>query len=275
MSVPFENVDDSILNNMGDLSGMISGQQYQVGSPDQLPEGTNLSGVGDPNVPADIAPLLRDAAQPGQVVVQPGVVPQQPISHQPVPQMQPQAVDDTLRRQLEQQAYNASVRAIEAEEQAFEARIANLSEEEQTLERVKREAAQAKEVNTWLNQKVNGLQRQMTAQEQAAYQRQQESSKNQWGFLTAHQHGLPYENPTIRAALMGAENPEHMKQIAAGLVQLMNQSVQQTSQRQLTNGTLAAGGGAMGPSTPQGPRQRSGDIAGLIASRNPTAVNWG
>src|SRR5688572_28616055 len=113
---------------MGDLSAVISGTGYVAGSPDNLPEGTNLSGVGDPNAPADLSQHIGNVVEPGQIVVQPGVVPQQQQTIAPV-QPAMQAGLDAERQRLERIAYENSMRAIEAEERAFQAQIANLSDE--------------------------------------------------------------------------------------------------------------------------------------------------
>jgi hypothetical protein len=276
MSFPYENVDESILRNMGDgLSDVISGTQYQVGSPDALPEGTNLSGIGDPNAPADIGQYIGNVTQPGQVVANQGVVSQIQPTTQPAQPAVDVAAIQAERQRLEQIAYNASMQRIEAEEAAFQASIANLDEETREMRVLERELEQQREVNNWLNTQVTGLRGQMTQAQQEAYQRQQEASKRQWGILMGHRYNLPYENEAVRTALLGAESPEHMEAIAQNLVQIVNQGARVTSQNRFNSGILAAGSGATAPTAPQGPKPRSGDISGLIASRSPQTVNWG
>jgi hypothetical protein len=91
----------------------------------------------------------------------------------------------------------------------------------------------------------------------------------------AHQSGLPIENPAIKNALLGAGNPDEMKEVAQNLVGLINRNVQQSSQQVVNSGILSTGGGTQTPAAVAAPKQRSGDISGLIAARNPVAVNMG
>jgi hypothetical protein len=275
MSIPYENVDESILNRMGDLSDMIGQTGYVAGSPEQLPEGTNLSGVGDPNAPSDLGNYVGNVAQPGQVIHPAGVVPAQQMNPQPVQPAVDVAAMQAERQRLEQVAYNASMARIQAEEARFQAEIANYSDEEKERATLARELEQTREVNGWLNTQVNQAKGQLTAAQQRQQQVQQESAKKQWAILYAHRYGLPIENQAVRAALHAAEDPQQMDGISQQLVGIMNQRTQVASQNQINSGILAAGSGGTTPPTRQGPKRGSGDISGLIASRSPQTVSWG
>lgn len=249
---------------MGSLSSVIQRTQYQAGSPALLPEGVNLTGLGDPNTPQDIAQYAGNVANPALSQGSMGMTPQIPVYQQPV------AGPDPERQRLEEIARSASLRAIEAEEQAFQARIAGMSEEERAFEQLRRENEQTRSVNNWLNNQLENQAQQ--TQRQAMLQ--QEAAKNQWVILTAHQKGLPLENPGVRAALSQAQNPAHMAAIADNLAMLARQSQQMSSQNLVNSGIFAVGGG-INPATPQGPKQRSGDLSGLISSRGQISVNLG
>jgi hypothetical protein len=242
-----ENIDDQIIQRMGDLSGVISGTQYQAGSPNALPEGVNLSGVGDPRMPVGAAQYLGNDA----VSALPGMTPGQPAGV---------GMDPAEVSRLQQIAYEASLARIDAEEEAFQAQIAYLHPDEQERLTLARELEQTREVNSWLNDKLEGHQ-QLSANQQL------QVNKNQWAFVAASRHGLSLSNPAVRTAIYAARNPQEMMQAAQGLVQLSGRVAQ-------PNGMLAPGG-RPGPSSPQGPKPRSGDIAGLIASRGPITVNMG
>jgi hypothetical protein len=256
--------------NMGDLSGVIGQTQYQEGSQDHLPEGVNLSGVGDPNAPADIAKYGGNVQPNQQVVQNPGVtpsfVPQQPVGQQ----IDPAAIQ-AERQRLEQVAYNANLARIEAEEAQFQASIANLSDEEKEREALRRELGQTREVNTWLNQRIQGVEKQMGE----TTRQHQERAKGYWIMHVAQQSGLPIENPAIRSALSGANDPQEMRAIAENLVGLINRNAVQSSQNTVNSGILSAGVRTSNPAPTTSPKQRSGDIEGLIASRGPIAVNFG
>jgi hypothetical protein len=274
-----DNFDELIANALpkGDLSGVIGNTQYQQGSPDQLPQGVNLTGVGDPNAPQDIGQYGGNVQPNQQIGVNPGVTPGQPafVPQSFVPQ-QPAGQQDTAalqaeRQRLEQVAYQANLARIEAEDAKFMAEIAHLSDDDKERAVLQRELGQTREVNTWLNQRVQGMQKQQGETEQ----RYQQRAKNYWVLHVAAQSGLPIENPAIKNALSGANNPQEMRAIAENLVGLINRNTAQTSQQVVNSGIFAAGGGTTGPATTAMPKQRSGDIAGLISSRGQVAVNIG
>ena len=270
-----DNFDELIESNLpkGDLSGVIGNTQYQGGSPENLNPGVNLTGIGDPNAPADIGQYLGNVAavptvQQQQPGVTPGIVPQQPVGVQ-----QQQAVPQTPDRVAELQniAYQANLKRIEAEENAFQASIQHLDDDAKERAVLARELEQTREVNTWLNQRIQGVQRQVQETEQQYQQR----AKNYWVMHVAHQSGLPIEEPAIRNALAGANSPDEMRAIAANLVGLINRNVQESSQQVVNSGIFAAGSGTSTPAATAQPKQRSGDIAGLIGSRGQVAVNIG
>lgn len=273
-----EQISQSILNNMGDLSGVISRTQYQQGSPNNLNEGVNLTGVNDPSAPADIQALAQNVVNPALAGSSTGVTPGQVpafvpqsfsgVPAQPQSQGQQPVVSDQERSRLEQLAYDASMARIEAEEEKFKAEIAGLHPEEKERRILERELGQTKEVNNWLNQRLSGVQRQMTQAEM----QQQQRAKNYWVFHVAHQRGLPVENEAIRNALAGANDPQHMYRIADQLSGMINTSARATVQNQVNSGIFAAGGGTTTPASPAAVKQRSGDISGLISSRGQVAI---
>jgi hypothetical protein len=249
-----ENIDETILQNMGDLSSVIGRSPYVTGSPDQLPEGVNLSGVGDPNMPRDAAQYLGNVADPGMSGMTPQVGPGP-------------GMDPGERQRLEQVAYDASMARIDAEEQAFQVAISGYSDEDKERFTLARELEQTREVNEWLNAKLQG-------NEQQQQQQASEGNKRKWLMVVATQTGLPLANQAVTTALLKAQNVQEMYTIANGLTQLVGGGQAQSAQRNMNSGILAAGGRPM-PSSPQGPKRSSGDIAGLIGSRGAVSVNMG
>lgn len=270
-----ENFDALIEERLpsGDLSGVIGNAQYVQGSPDQLPQGVNLTGVNDPSAPADINQYAGNvAAVPGGLVQQPGVTPGI-VQQQPLGVQQPQAAQPDAHRvqELERIAYEANLARINAEEQAFQASIANLDDDTKEKMVLARELEQTREVNTWLNGRLQGVQQ----QHQETQQQFQQRAKNYWVMHVAHQSGLPIEEPAIRNALAGANDPNEMRAIAGRLVELINQSAAQSSQQVVNSGIFATGSGTSQPAAVAQPKKRSGDIAGLIGSRGQIAVQMG
>lgn len=264
-----EQISSEITSRMGDLSGKIGSTPYQQGSESQLPQGVNLTGVNDPSAPADVQALAGNVVPNSGIPLNNGVTPVYPQAAQNGGFVQPQNQNaDAERQRLEQVAYEASMKRIDAEERAFQAEIAHLSDEDRERAVLERELGQTREVNNWLNQQVSGSRQQMTQLQQ----RQQQQAKNYWVIHVANQAGLPIENQAISAALRAAESPEHMRAIADELVNMVNGSARNTVQNQVNNGMFAAGGGNNAPAVPAGPKQRSGDISGLIASRGQVAI---
>ena len=255
-----DNIDLLVENNAGgNLSEVIASTNYQPAS-----EGIVLPAEPGRHI---VDGRLTDAApqvagqQPLGVTTQPQL-PQQPVVD---PTQSPQY--QQAQQQLEAQMRAAALARIEAEEARFEADIAHLSEEEQDRKRLERQVEQTQQVNAWLNQ-------QRQTERMTLEQRQQDIAKRQWGFLYARQAGLPFENPAIRSAILAANDRTEMQQIVQGLVNYVNSLQGQQAQQQLTNGVFAAGA-SNETAPPAGPKQRSGDIEGLIAARGYTLVNMG
>lgn len=263
-----EQISSEITSRMGDLSGKIGSTPYQNGSPEQLPQGVNLTGVNDPSAPRDVQALAGNVVPNSGIPLNTGLTTGYPQAAQNAGYVQPTQNADAERQRLEQVAYDASMKRIDAEERAFQAEIQHLEPEERERAVLERELGQTREVNNWLNQQVSGSRQQMTQLQQ----RQQQQAKNYWVIHVAHQAGLPIENPAIKAALHASESPEHMRAIANELVNMVNGAARTTVQNQVNNGMFAVGGGNTAPAAPAGPKQRSGDISGLIASRGQVAI---
>jgi hypothetical protein len=255
-----DNIDESILSNLGrdNLVGLISERPYVAASPEAVNPGVNLVSAGEPGGVA-VPGQPGHVATPGQPVQPPGVTPSQPTG-----------VDPAEVERYQKIAFEAATKRIETEEQLFETRLeaSNLSEAEKEVARLERRLDQTERVNGWLNNRVQTVETQ--TQQQAT-----ELAKRQRAFLIAHQAGLPFDNETVRATLLSAQNPQHMQQLANGLVEMVGQNRANAARQQVTNGVFAAGGSTAGSAGPNlKDYERSGDLTGLIEGRGYTAVNW-
>jgi len=258
------NIDDMV-TKMGDgnLSALIQQTPYANGSEAQLNEGAALAMANDPG-PGGIALQAGNVYQPGQVQQAPGVAPSQPVQQAPD---QSAAMRAEMQR-LQQVAFESARAKIEAEERAFQAEIADLPEHEQRIALAERQLEQTTQVNQWLNQE-------RLSQRQQAQAQQEDLARRQFGFIVAHEAGLPFNNEAVRTALLSARNGDHMRQIARELVTAMNGGHVQQVRQQANQGVFAAGGNNGASAPAQGPKQYSGDLDGLVAARNYQTVNWG
>lgn len=260
------NVDDQILSTMGDgnLSNLIAQTPYGAGSDSNLNEGASLAMANDPG-PGGIA-QGGNVFPGGQGQQSPGLATGQIVQQGPPPAAVQQNAVEIQR--LQEVAFRSAQAKIDAEERAFRAEIADLPEHEQELEITKRQLGQTTQVNQWLNQE------RLTARQQAQAQ-QEDLARRQYGFLVAHEAGLPFTNEGVRQALLSARDKNHMREIAQQLVGAMNGGQALQVQQQVNQHVFAAGGntGAAAP----GPRAvpYSGDLDSLVASRNYQMVNWG
>lgn len=246
------NVDSAILANMGDgLQSLIQNTDSVPATAADIIPGTNLNegpalatggvGQGENTAPAGNGGLVTPQV--------------------PVPGMTPEQV-----ARLQQTAYDAMQQKIEMEEQVFELQLANsdLTEVEKQLIRTERELAQTQQVNGWLNRQQESV---ISAQEQQA--------KSLYGLTLAAQTGLPFDNPGVKQALMAARSSDEMRQIAVNLAQAINGQQRQQVQAQARMGIFQAGGNTGGVPAASQPKPYSGDLSGLINSRQSTVVNWG
>lgn len=268
-------VDATLVASMdsSNLQSVLQATPYQQGSVNQLNEGVNLLGLGDdPSAPnAGIQNVHQ------QYVMQQNPQGQVMVSGPPTGGMPGQGTSATTYGGNQQQdverfrqiALQATQQRIQADEARFQTEIQHLPDHERERRVLERELEQAQSVNGWLNSTLEQGQ-------QAQYQQQQATAKNMWGFIYANQHGLPYQNPAIKSALMAAESQEHMQQIAQGLVQLVTGGQSQQAVQQLQSGVFAAGGVSPSGGGSQSLRQfeGSGNLKGLISSRGYTGVNW-
>lgn len=260
------NVDDQIFQKMGDgnLPNLIAQTPYGAGSESQLNEGASLAIATDPG-PNGIA-QGQNVLQPGQVQQAPSFAASQPVQQGPDTAAQ-QAAAAEIRR-LQDIAFRTAQDKLQAEDRAFLAEIADLPEVEQRLAKAERLVDQTTQVNQWLNQeRMTARQRQESAQADLA--------RRQFGFIVAHEAGLPFQNEAVRTALLGARDKAHMKQIAQELVAAMNGGQAAQVKQQHNAGVFAAGGQVSQTPPAKAPAQRSGDLDGLVASRNYQIVNWG
>lgn len=252
-----ENVDESVLQNLGDLSGLIRNTGYVQASAEAVNEGVNLTHAGEPGA-------QQLVGQPGNVPVMGNVQAQPGVTSGPGP-----SVDPNEAQRLREIAFTAARDKIEAQEALFEAEIAQRSEGEKEFLRMERRLDQTERVNNWLNDRLQGTQQMTEVQRQEIFKRQK-------AFVVSMQYGLPPNNETIRATLLTARNPQEMDARARELVQIIGQGQNNQARQQLNNGVFAAGGSRAGATGPNLQRfERSGDLTGLIENRGYTTVNWG
>lgn len=260
------NVDDLISNVGGDLQNLIAGTPYQTAPADGL-QGVNLAFEGEPVPPGVQAgsnvPVQQAPAQ------QPSVTPSYPVQPQPDPRLQ-QA--EAAVEHFKNLAFEAQRGKIEADEARFEQSLSGLSEEDAQVERIKRELMQQRALNEYQGNRLGELQTAGMQQKQQYDARRQEVAKNQWGFVIATQYNLPYSEPWIQAAIMNSKNPQHMAEIAQGIANSLGQQHAANVQNQLNSGVFAGGGNTGAAAHQPQPKERSGDIGPLIASRGYITV---
>lgn len=272
-------VDAEIVAQMdsSSLRPVLQNTPYQAGSTTQLNEGVNLLGLGqDPSAPPGVQQVHQQyvmqqnpQANPlGQQIISApgGGMPGQAAGQPQIPYAgnQPQFTQADIDR-YRGLALSAAQSRIDADERAFQAEIVSLSDEEKERKVLERELEQAHQVNGWLNQNLQGHS-----------QVQQQQAKNMWGFVIATQSGLPYNNPAIKTAMLAANDENEMRNIAQGLVNLITGSQSQQATQQLQSGVFAAGGATGGGGMNQNLQQYegSGDLSGLLSSRNYQGANW-
>lgn len=272
-------VDAEIVAQMdsSSLRPVLQNTPYQAGSTTQLNEGVNLLGLGqDPSAPPGVQQVHQQyvmqqnpQANPlGQQIISApsGGMPGQTAGQPQIPYAgnQPQFTQADIDR-YRALALSAAQSRIDAEERAFQAEIATLPDDDKERRVLERELEQAHQVNGWLNQN-----------QQSIGQAQQQQAKNMWGFVIATQSGLPYNNPAIKTAMLAANDENEMRNIAQGLVNLITGSQSQQATQQLQSGVFAAGGATGGGGMNQSLQQYegSGDLSGLLSSRNYQGANW-
>ena len=158
---------------------------------------------------------------------------------------------DNLRGVLMKQANEAARR----EEEQFQQSLQNMDEGEAAQARLTRIQTVAQNRERYLQNQLASIQQQQTnAQEQM--------HKSQAAILIANERGLPMTPQTI-SALRSAETPAGMEAIADTLRGVVGQ--QQQPQEQRRNPVVVPESGGV---TPQQPKRFSGDLDGLIGSRD-------
>jgi hypothetical protein len=173
-------------------------------------------------------------------------------------QLQAQAND--LTRIQQQQAAESARR----EEAAILARIQQIPDEQDR---------QSALYNYQLNKQQAIIQAQRTelqSREQRDQLSQQEVAKNSVVTIRAMQEGIPSEYiPLLRKA----DSPEELEssiKLLKGTVAQQQQVQQETTRQEIVDsGVYAAGGTQAGFVPPEMPKERSGDLAGLIAATPP------
>jgi len=264
-------IDETILNNMGSLEGLLSEREYSTAVVPMQGETVVRNEFGTGPV---TAPGPGDYAANG-VVPQGGngVVPQQPyLPAQPSPQpAQPPQVSVqqyhaamAYASQMQAAAQEAARQRLELEDQLFLARIADLDESEQNAAILYRHNQQLQAANRGLSE---------TLQERQAREEEEEQEEAKVGvaMVLALRNGLPWENQGVKNALLAAPDRQTMDSIIEGLKQVVPrpQYLGQTP-AQVAAGQIAAapGRGNAGVGQQQGPKPGSGDIAGYLKSKS-------
>lgn len=122
--------------------------------------------------------------------------------------------------------------------------------------------------------RVNAIQAQLDGIKFQTNQDKEEFAKRQIAVVTAQQYGLAPEDLMY---LQMAQTPEEMESVAVDLARRAGKTrqttTQQTRQQRIESGVDVAGGEQAGFVPPKAPKERSGDLIGLIRSRQPQLVN--
>jgi len=271
-----EIVSPDVLNNMGDLSGLLAERGYTTATVAMDGETVVRNPYGtESSFPADGTQYVTHGAQPEQ---QPGVVPPPQAPAQPV--QQPQQPQVSLQQyqaamsyaaRMQQAAQEAARLKLEAEDEAWLAGIAHLPQLEQDREILIRHNQRLQEANNHLYE--TDQQRREREEEE-----EQLEAKEIVAWTLATQHGLPWGNEGVRTALMSAPDRQTMDAMINGLRALTPaqqaqvaapQTRAQVAGQQFVAAPARGGGGRQAPAV----RPGSGDIAGLLKSRPYQAVS--
>ena len=257
-----ETVTQDVLDNMGDLGTYIGGREYTTAVVAMNGETVVSNPYG--TVSETLAPAGAYAAPGVAPQGQHGVVPQAgapaqpslpPVPQQTISNEQYQAAMAYAQR-MEQAALAAAAERREAEDQAFLQSIAHLPKVEQDREVLIR-------YNQQLEQAYRGMQETVQQREAREEAEEQEQAKAFIGMRLAIKAGLPWGDPDIQATIMSAEDRPRMERIVATLAR----GGQPTSAQVAGQLLAAPPTGTRAPRGHNGPREGSGDIAGLIKSR--------
>ena len=268
-----QNVDETILNSMGSLDGLLSERGYTTATVPMQGESVvrNEFGTGPVTAPgpADYAthgvvPQPASGVEtPNGLPAQPASVPQQPAQPQVSVEQYHAAMAYAARMQAA--AQEAAREKLEAEDRLFLQSIADLSEMEQNAAILYRHNQQLQAAN-------QGLSETLQQQQQREEEEEQAEAKHGVAMVLAFRNGLPWENPGVQAALLAAPDRATMDQIVTGLKAALPQPAAQYGQQnpaqiaaQQIVGAPARGSNGAAPAS--GPKPGSGDIAGLLKSR--------
>lgn len=266
-----QQVDETILNNMGSLDGLLSERGYATATVAMNGEAVVRNDVGT-------GPVTQPS--PGEYAA-PGVVPQdgQGVAPQPVLPAQPVQPTVSVNEYHAAMAYAARMQAaaqeatrekIAADDKLFLQSIQDLSELEQNAAILYRHNQQLQAAN-------QGLSQTLTQRQQQEDEAEQEEAKHGVAMVLAMRNGLPWENPGVQAALLSAPDRQTMDQIVSGLRQALPQAQvgQQQTPAQVAAGQIV-GAPARGNNgaAPAGPKPGSGDISGLLKSRPYTVGSY-
>lgn len=257
-----ETVSQDILDNMGDLSTYIGGREYTTAVVAMNGETVVSNPYG--TVSETLAPAAPHAVPGAFPQQQPGVVPQSGVPAQPsLPPVPQQTISNeqyqaamAYAQRMEQAALAAAAERREAEDQAFLQSIAHLPKVEQDREILIR-------YNQQLEQAYRGLHETVAEREAREEAEEQQQAKAFIGMRLALKAGLPWGDPDIQATIMSAEDRPRMERIVAALARGGATNAQIAGQIMAAPPT-----GTRAPRGMQGPKEGSGDIAGLIKSRS-------
>jgi hypothetical protein len=258
-----ETVSQDILDNMGDLSTYIGGREYSTAVVAMNGETVVSNPYG--TVSETLAPAGPHAAPGAFPQQQQGVVPQPVAPVQPsLPPVPQRTISDqqyqaamAYAQRMEQAALQAAADRREAEDQAFLNSIAHLPKVEQDREVLIR-------YNQQLEQAYRGLNETVAQREAREEAEEQEQAKAFIGMRLAINAGLPWGDPDIQATIMSAEDRPKMERI----VNVLARGGGRQTSGQIAGQLMAAPPtGNRAPRGQGGPREGSGDIAGLIKSR--------
>jgi len=245
-----------------------------------IQQGQSQEFSGDPSLGAQGGPPLSEVVTPEQTAgeapsavsgqIDPSGIPQPAVQEPTIPDPRDEELrqlHDRLNAQdsaLIQLQHRQAMEAAQREEAQILARIQAIPDEDDRM----------RAFHDYRAQRYEAIIQAKDAQLQAGATREQQAqiqlAKNSVVAIRALQEGLP---PEYVPLLRKADSPEEMEQMIQTLRghQAQQQVQTQDQQRQavVDSGVYAAGGAQAGFVPPSMPKERSGDLAGLIAATPP------
>jgi hypothetical protein len=260
----------------------------QQGQPQMLTGDESLGQPGGPPLAEALTPSAQAVTPVGTVIpadageAPSAAVEQPPPSGEPFPPDQgvttPDPRDEAIRQLQEQLAAQAQQMTQLNHRQAMEAAQREEAQIMARIQAIPDEEERTRAYTTYRFQQQEAVIQAQRAQLSSAQQREQDAAqavaKNSVVTIRALQEGLPQEYiPLLRKA----ESPEELEQTIQLLKGTRAQQQAQTNEQQrqavVDSGVYAAGGSQAGFVPPNTPKERSGDLAGLIAATPPRLAN--